>query len=75
MSEKNTFETILKWIVVVILAFAALKVLLGVLGIAFAFAASVTPPYDSPTVRGSWPQEAASRSATRSSASSAQVRA
>jgi hypothetical protein len=35
MSEKNTFETILKWIVVVILAFAALKVLLGVLGIAF----------------------------------------
>lgn len=35
MAEKNTFETILKWIVVVILAFAALKVLLAVLGIAF----------------------------------------
>jgi hypothetical protein len=35
MSEKNTFESILKWIVVVILAFAALKILLGVLGIAF----------------------------------------
>ncbi|HEY0017860.1 MAG TPA: hypothetical protein VGC13_16215 [Longimicrobium sp.] len=35
MSEKNTFETILKWMVVVILAFAALKIVLGVLGIAF----------------------------------------
>jgi hypothetical protein len=35
MTEKNTFESILKWIVVVILAFAALKILLGVLGIAF----------------------------------------
>ena len=35
MSEKNTFETILKWIVVVILAFAALKILLTVMGIAF----------------------------------------
>lgn len=35
MSEKNTFETILKWVVVVILAFAALKVLLTVMGIAF----------------------------------------
>jgi hypothetical protein len=35
MSEKNTFETILKWTVVVILAIAALKILLMVLGIAF----------------------------------------
>ncbi|HEX6369009.1 MAG TPA: hypothetical protein VF006_08750 [Longimicrobium sp.] len=35
MSEKNTFESILKWVVVVILAFAALKILLAVLGIAF----------------------------------------
>jgi hypothetical protein len=35
MSEKNTFETILKWMVVVILAFAALKIVLAVLGIAF----------------------------------------
>jgi|GEM_PF-1149868 len=35
MSEKNTFETILKWVVVVILAIAALKILLTVLGIAF----------------------------------------
>lgn len=35
MSEKNTFESILKWVVVVILAFAALKILLGVLSISF----------------------------------------
>jgi hypothetical protein len=35
MSEKNTFETILKWTVVVILAIAALKILLTVMGIAF----------------------------------------
>lgn len=35
MAEKNTFETILKWTVVVILAIAALKILLTVLGIAF----------------------------------------
>ncbi|MBW3570790.1 MAG: hypothetical protein KY467_06775 [Gemmatimonadetes bacterium] len=35
MTEKNNFETILKWIVVVILAFAALKILLTVMGIAF----------------------------------------
>lgn len=35
MTEKNTFETILKWVVVVILAIAALKILLTVLGIAF----------------------------------------
>lgn len=35
MSEKNTFETILKWVVVTILAIAALKIVLTVLGIAF----------------------------------------
>ena len=35
MTEKNTFETILKWTVVVILAIAALKIVLTVLGIAF----------------------------------------
>lgn len=35
MSDKNTFETILKWTVVVILAIVALKVLLTVMGIAF----------------------------------------
>jgi hypothetical protein len=35
MSEKNTFESILKWVVVAILAIAALKILLTVLGIAF----------------------------------------
>jgi hypothetical protein len=35
MSEKNTFEQILKWIVVGILAIAALKIVLAVLGIAF----------------------------------------
>lgn len=32
---KSDFETILKWIVIVILAFAALKVVATVLGIAF----------------------------------------
>jgi hypothetical protein len=35
MSEKNTFEQILKWVVVAILAIAALKIVLTVLGIAF----------------------------------------
>jgi hypothetical protein len=35
MSENNGFETVLKWVVVVILALAALKVLTMVLGIAF----------------------------------------
>jgi hypothetical protein len=35
MSEKNTFESILKWMVVAILAIAALKIVLAVLGIAF----------------------------------------
>lgn len=35
MSEKNTFESILKWVVVAILAIAALKIILTVLGIAF----------------------------------------
>ncbi|HEX2077032.1 MAG TPA: hypothetical protein VHG08_04960 [Longimicrobium sp.] len=35
MSDKNTFETILKWTVVVILAIVALKVILTVMGIAF----------------------------------------
>lgn len=32
---KSDFETILKWVVIVILAFAALKVVASVLGIAF----------------------------------------
>ena len=35
MSDKNTFETILKWTVVVILAIVALKVVLTVMGLAF----------------------------------------
>jgi apolipoprotein N-acyltransferase len=35
MSEKNSFEQILKWVVVAILAIAALKIALTVLGIAF----------------------------------------
>jgi hypothetical protein len=35
MSERNDFETVLKWAVVVILAIVALKVLATVLGIAF----------------------------------------
>jgi hypothetical protein len=35
MREKNTFETILKWAVVVILAIVALKLAVTVLGIAF----------------------------------------
>jgi F0F1-type ATP synthase assembly protein I len=35
MSEKSDFETILKWVVMVILAIVALKVLATVLGIAF----------------------------------------
>lgn len=33
---KSDFETVLKWVVIVILAFAALKVIATVLGIAFA---------------------------------------
>ena len=36
---KSDFETILKWIVIVILAFAALKVVATVLGIAFVLGA------------------------------------
>ena len=32
---KSDFETILKWVVIVILAIAALKIIAGVLGIAF----------------------------------------
>jgi hypothetical protein len=32
---KSDFETILKWVVIVILAFAALKIVASVLGIAF----------------------------------------
>lgn len=36
MSEKSSFETILKWIVLVILAVVALKVAFTVLGIAMA---------------------------------------
>lgn len=35
MTEKSTFETILKWTVVVILAIVALKVVATVLGLAF----------------------------------------
>ncbi len=35
MNDKNTFETILKWTVVVILAVVALKVVATVLGLAF----------------------------------------
>lgn len=35
MSEKNTFESILKWMVVVILALAALKIVLAVVSISF----------------------------------------
>ena len=35
MNDKNTFETILKWTVVVILAIVALKVVATVLGLAF----------------------------------------
>jgi hypothetical protein len=35
MSEKNTFETILKWTVIVILALVALRVVATVLGLAF----------------------------------------
>lgn len=36
---KSDIETILKWVVVVILGFAALKILLAVLGIAWVFGA------------------------------------
>jgi len=35
MSNKSSFETVLKWIVVVILAIVALKVVFTILGIAF----------------------------------------
>lgn len=35
MSDKSSFETILKWVVVVILAIVALKVIATVLGVAF----------------------------------------
>jgi hypothetical protein len=35
MNDKSNFETFLKWAVVVIVAIAALKVLLAVLGIAW----------------------------------------
>lgn len=35
MSDKSSFETILKWVVVVILAIVALKIVLTVMGIAF----------------------------------------
>ena len=35
MSDKSSFETALKWVVVVILAIVALKIALTVLGIAF----------------------------------------
>jgi len=39
MSDKSSFETFLKWAVVVILAIAALKVVLAVLGIAWVLGA------------------------------------
>ena len=35
MSDKSSFETALKWVVVVILAIVALKVVFTVLGLAF----------------------------------------
>jgi hypothetical protein len=35
MPERNSFETVLKWIVLVILAIVALKVAISVLGLAF----------------------------------------
>lgn len=35
MSDKSSLETVLKWIVLVILGFAALKIALSVLGIAW----------------------------------------
>ena len=35
MPERNSFETILKWIVLIILAVFALKVIASVLGLAF----------------------------------------
>ncbi|MDB4951711.1 MAG: hypothetical protein JWM27_4360 [Gemmatimonadetes bacterium] len=35
MSEKSTFETVIKWTVVVILAIVALKLVFTVLGLAF----------------------------------------
>lgn len=35
MAEKNTLETVLKWIVLVILAVLALKVVATILGLAF----------------------------------------
>ena len=35
MNDKSTFETILKWMVVAILAIVALKVIATVLGLAF----------------------------------------
>jgi uncharacterized MAPEG superfamily protein len=39
MSEKSSFETFLKWAVVVIVAIAALKVVMAVLGIAWVLGA------------------------------------
>lgn len=36
MNDKSSLETVLKWIVLVILGIAALKIALSVLGIAFA---------------------------------------
>jgi len=35
MPERNSFETVLKWIVLVILAIVAIKVAISVLGLAF----------------------------------------
>jgi hypothetical protein len=39
MNDKSSFETFLKWAVVVILAIAALKVVMAVLGIAWVLGA------------------------------------
>jgi hypothetical protein len=39
MSEKSSFETFLKWAVVVIVAIAALKIVMAVLGIAWVLGA------------------------------------
>lgn len=39
MSDKSSFETFLKWAVVVIVAIAALKVVMAVLGIAWVLGA------------------------------------
>jgi hypothetical protein len=35
MSEKSTFETVIKWAIIIILAIVALKIVFTVLGVAF----------------------------------------